>query len=234
MSRLEMSMEQYNHRMFKDQLYTQFSRVGKALASPARLELLDILAQGERTVEELAQETALSVANTSQHLRVLYQARLVELRKVGLYAYYRLADPSVFILWQAFREVGERQLAEIDRLVVTYLRHPEHLKPLSPAELSRRISNGDVLVIDVRPAVEFRQGHIAGAVSIPLEELEARLAELPTTQEIVAYCRGPYCLFADEAVSLLMERGYRVRRLTEGYPEWFAAGFPTEKARTTA
>jgi rhodanese-related sulfurtransferase len=223
-----------DHRAFKDQLYEQFARLGKALASPARLELLDVLAQGERNVEELAQETGLSVANTSQHVRVLYQARLVEVRKAGLYAYYRLADPAVFALWQAFRAVGERQLAEIDRLVETYLRHPEHLEPLSSAELAVRMSAGEVLVLDVRPASEYRQGHIAGAVSMPVEELEARLAELPTTQEIVAYCRGPYCLFADEAVSHLMEHGYeRVCRLREGYPEWAAAGLPTAHASAT-
>ena len=218
------------HRAFKDQLYAQFARLGKALASPQRLELLDLLAQGERTVEDLAKETSLSVANTSQHLRVLSQARLVEVRKVGLYAYYRLADPAVFTLWQALRTLGERQLAEIDRLVETYLHHPEHLNPLSTSELCQRMAAGEVVVLDVRPAVEYHQGHIASALSIPLDELEARLAELPATQEIVAYCRGPYCLFADEAVALLAARGYRVRRLAEGYPEWRAAGLPVENA----
>jgi rhodanese-related sulfurtransferase len=218
------------HRAFKDQLYAQFARLGKALASPQRLELLDLLAQGERTVEDLAKETSLSVANTSQHLRVLFQARLVEVRKVGLYAYYRLADPAVFALWQALRTLGERQLAEIDRLVETYLHHPEHLDPISSSELCQRMAVGEVVVLDVRPAVEYRQGHIASALSIPLDELEARLAELPAAQEIVAYCRGPYCLFADEAVALLAARGYRVRRLIEGYPEWRAAGLPVENA----
>lgn len=219
-----------DHRAFKDHLYAQFARLGQAFASPQRLELLDVLAQGERTVEELAQETARPLANTSQHLRVLYQARLVELRKDGLYAYYRLADPAVFTVLQALRALGERQLAEIDRLVEAYMSHPEHLEPISSTELCQRMADGDVIVLDVRPAIEYRQGHIAGAVSMPLNELEARLADIPPTLEIVAYCRGPYCLFADDAVAWLSTRGYQARRLREGYPEWQAAGLPTEQA----
>jgi rhodanese-related sulfurtransferase len=221
-------MSNDTHRAFKAQLYEQFARLGKALASPQRLELLDLLTQGERTVEDLAQEASLSVANASQHLRVLYQARLVDTRKAGLYVYYRLADPAVFEVWRALRALGERQLAEIDRLVALYLRAPERLEPLSREELRARLAAGDVLVLDVRPALEYRQGHIAGARSIPITELEARLAELSPTQEIVAYCRGPYCLFSDEAVALLTAHGYRARRLMDGYPEWRAAGLPVE------
>src|SRR5215469_7505196 len=147
------------HREFKDQLYAQFARIGKALARSQRLELLDLLAQGERTVEDLAREAALTVANASQHLRALHDARLVESRKAGLYVYYRLADPAVFTLWRALCEVGERQLAEIDRLVETYLRHPEHLEPLSRDDLVRRLSEGDAILLDVRPALEYQQGH---------------------------------------------------------------------------
>lgn len=217
------------HREFKDQLYAQFARVGKALASPQRLELLDLLAQGERSVEELAREAALTVANASQHLRVLRDARLVESRKEGQYVYYRLADPAVFALWRAVREVGERQLAEIDRLVETYMRHPEQLEPLSREHLARRVATGDAILLDVRPALEYRQGHIAGARSIPVEHLEARLRELHPEQEVVAYCRGPYCVFADEAVTLLRARGFNARRYAEGYPEWAAAGLPIER-----
>ncbi len=217
------------HRAFKEQLYAQFARLGSALASPQRLELLDLLAQGERTVEDLAQEAALSVANASQHLRVLRQARLVEARKAGLYVYYRLADPAVFDLWRALRTLGERQLAEIDRLVATYQRHPEHLEPVSREELCARMAAGEVVVLDVRPVLEYRQGHIAGARSLPITELQARLCELSPDQEIVAYCRGPYCLFADEAVQLLVARGYRARRLVDGYPEWRAARLPVEE-----
>lgn len=217
------------HREFKDKLYAQFARIGKALASPQRLELLDLLSQGERTVEDLAGEAALTIANASQHLQVLRGARLVESRKDGLYVYYRLADPAVYALWRGLREVGERQLAEIDRLVETYMRHPEHLEPLSRDDLTRRLADGDAIVVDVRPAPEYQQGHIAGARSIPIEQLEARLRELDPRQEIVAYCRGPYCVFADEAVALLHARGFTARRYVEGYPEWAAAGLPVER-----
>jgi rhodanese-related sulfurtransferase/DNA-binding transcriptional ArsR family regulator len=218
-----------SHREFKDQLYGQFARVGKALASPQRLELLDLLAQGERTVEDLAREAALSIANTSQHLRLLREARLVESRKAGLYVYYRLADPSVFALWRALRAVGETQLAEIDRLVETYMHYPEDLEPLSREDLVRRLSEGDTILLDVRPALEYRQGHISGARSLPVEQMEARLRELDPTRAIVAYCRGPYCLFADEAVTLLRANGFSARRYREGYPEWAAAGLPTTR-----
>jgi rhodanese-related sulfurtransferase len=219
--------ETMGHREFKDQLYAQFARIGKALASPQRLELLDLLAQGERTVEDLAHEAALSMANASQHLQALRRAHLVETRKEGVYVYYRVADPAVYDLWRSLRMVGERQLSEIDRLVDAYMRHPEHLQPVSRDELATRLTSGDVVVVDVRPRSEYRQGHIAQALSIPVDELGARLAELPTTQEIVAYCRGPYCLFADEAVDILSAHGFTAVRYGEGYPEWEAAGFPT-------
>jgi rhodanese-related sulfurtransferase len=217
------------HREFKDQLYAEFARIGKALASPQRLELLDLLAQGERSVEDLAREAALTVANASQHLHILRAARLVESRKEGLYVYYRLADPAVFALWRALREVGERQLAEIDRLVETYMRHPDHFEPLSGDDLTQRLTEGNAILVDVRPALEYQQGHIAGARSIPVEQMAARLGELKPDQEVVAYCRGPYCVFADEAVALLRERGFTARRYVEGYPEWAAAGLPVER-----
>jgi rhodanese-related sulfurtransferase len=217
------------HREFKYQLYAQFARIGKAIASPQRLELLDLLAQGERTVEDLAHEASLAIANASQHLQVLRQAHLVEARKDGVYVYYRLADPTVYDLWRSLRTVGERQLSEIDRLVDAYVRHPEHLEPLSRDELATRLASGAVVVVDVRPRSEYHQGHIAQALSIPVGELGARLAELPTTQEIVAYCRGPYCLFADEAVEILSTHGFTAVRYAEGYPEWKAAGLPTSR-----
>src|SRR5215813_4698197 len=179
-----------SHREFKDQLYAQFARIGKALGSPQRLELLDLLAQGERTVEDLAQETALSVANASQHLRLLRQARLVEARKDGLYVYYRLADASVYELWRAVRQVGERQLAEIDRLVEAYMHHPERLEPISREALWQRLAEGAAILLDVRPEREYRQGHIAGAHSLPVEALERRLQELDPQREIVATAGG--------------------------------------------
>ena len=213
-------------RAFKEQLYAQFARLGKALASPGRLELLDLLAQGERSVEELAREAALSAANASAHLQVLQRARLVDSRKEGQRVFYRLADPAVYRLWLALRHVGERQLAEIDRLVAAYLQGRQGLEAVSRDELRRRLAEGATEVLDVRPVVEYRQGHIAGARSIPVDELEERLHELDPTREIVAYCRGPYCVFADEAVTLLQERGYKAARYDEGYPEWVAAGLP--------
>jgi|SRR5579859_453451 len=217
-----------HHHLFKAQLYEQFARIGKALASAQRLELLDLLAQGERTVEDLAQEAGLSIANASQHLRILRQARLADARKAGLYVYYRLASPAVFALWQTLRAVGEQQLAEIERLILLYLRSPEALEPISREELRARLAMGDVIVLDVRPEVEYRQGHIAGARSMPMSELEAQLAELPKDRDIVAYCRGPYCFFSSEAVAVLTSHGYRARRLADGYPEWHAAQLPVE------
>jgi len=216
------------HRDFKDPLYAQFARIGKALASPQRLELLDLLAQGERSVEDLARESELPVPNASQHLQVLRRERLVATRKVGLHVYYRLADPSVFALWRALRAVGERQLAEIDRLVALYMQHPEHLEPVAREELQARLSAGDVTLLDVRPREEYRQGHIAGARSIPVGELAARLAELPPDREVVAYCRGPYCLFSNEAIATLRAHGFQARRLVDGFPEWAAAQLPVE------
>jgi rhodanese-related sulfurtransferase len=218
-----------SHRALKDQLYAQFARVGKALASPARLELLDLLAQGERTVEGLAREAELSVANASAHLQVLAGARLVAQRKAGSHVYYRLADPSVYTLWAALRDTGGTRLAEIDRLVDTYLTDRRTLESISRDELVRRLADGETLVLDVRPELEFLQGHIAGARSVPVEELERRLGELDPQREIVAYCRGPYCVFADEAVALLRAHGRPAARYAEGYPEWVAADLPVER-----
>ena len=215
-------------RAFKDRLYGEFAVIGRALANPHRLELLDLLGQGERSVEALAQEAHLTLANASAHLQVLRRARLVEAEKRGLFVVYRLANSEVSALWRTLRDVGASQLAEVDRLVETYLTDREALAAISKEELVQQIAGGTIVVLDVRPSVEYEQGHIVGARSVPIEELERRLTELPPDQEIVAYCRGPYCVFADEAVSLLVERGFRARRLTEGLPEWRAAGYPVE------
>jgi rhodanese-related sulfurtransferase len=217
-------------RAFKDRLYGEFAVIGRALANPHRLELLDLLNQGERSVEALAREAHLSLANASAHLQVLRRARLVEAEKHGLFVVYRLATPEVSELWRTLRDVGASQLAEVDRLVETYLTDRETLAAISKEDLARQLAEGAIVVLDVRPSVEFEQGHIVGARSIPIDELERRLTELPRDQEIVAYCRGPYCVFADEAVRLLAERGYLARRLTEGLPEWRAAGYPVEAA----
>lgn len=217
-------------RTFKSRLYAEFALIGKALANPHRLELLDLLGQGERTVEELANEADLTFTNTSAHLQVLRRARLLEADKRGLNVVYRLADQEVFRLWQTLRDIGSGRLAEVDRLVKTYFNDRSSLEAVGKDELIQRLSDDCVIVVDVRPEVEYRQGHIAGARSAPLNQLEQMLAELPRDCDIVAYCRGPYCVLADEAVNLLRRHGFRVRRLTEGFPEWRAAGYPVAAA----
>jgi rhodanese-related sulfurtransferase len=221
-------MEHAAHRQFKNQLYEQFARIGKALANPHRLELIDLLAQGERTVDDLARESDMPVASTSQHLQALRDARLVEVRRDGLYACYRLADARVYDAWRALRELGEARLTEIEHVVKTFLEERETMQAVSATELLTLQRQKQITVLDVRPDLEYRAGHIRGARSIPIAELEKRLKDVPKSREVVAYCRGPYCVFADEAVALLNARGYRVRRLADGYPEWQAAGLPVE------
>ena len=215
-------------RAFKDSLYAEFAVLGKALANPHRLELLDLLAQGERSVEELAQEAALSLANASAHLQVLRQARLVEAEKRGLRVVYRLAAPEVFRLWRTLRDVGSARLAEIDRLVENYFTDRDELEAVDKEELLRLMAEEAVIVIDVRPEAEYEQGHISSARSVPVENLERRLAELPRDLGVVAYCRGPYSVYSDQAVRLLHQHGFKARRLKEGFPEWRAAGYPVE------
>ncbi len=219
-----------DHREFKDAINVQFARIAKALANPHRFELVDLLAQGERSVEDLATETGLTLANASQHLQALRETHLVSSRKEGLRVYYRLSDPNVFRLVQIIREIAEDQLAELDRIVDSYLHHRETLEPITTDELQALISQGTVVVVDVRPGAEYKQGHIAGAISIPVDELGARLDELSQSREVVAYCRGPYCVFADEAAGLLAAKGFSVRRLRDGYPDWELAGLPVERA----
>ena len=211
----------------KAALFDQFGVIGRALASGRRVELLDVLANGERSVERLAALTGLSVANASQHLQVLRQAGLVASRRESTYSYYRLAAPEVFELWRALRTLACGRLAEVERLAAAYLDDRDELEPVTRAELARRLERGDDLVVlDVRPAEEHGAGHIPGAVSIPVAELCRRLRELPRDREIVAYCRGPFCAFAHEAVTLLRREGFRARRLQDGMPEWAAAGLP--------
>ena len=215
-----------SHRPFKDRLYAEFAVIGKALASAHRLELLDLLGQGERSVEELAQEIGQSLANTSAHLQVLRQARLVESDKRGLNVVYRLGAPGVFELWRTLRDFGAARLAEVDRIVETFLTDRASLAAVDLEELNRLVADGSVTLLDVRPELEYRQGHIPDARSVPVEELEHRLGELPRDREIVAYCRGPYCVFSDEAAQLLQTHGFRVRRFESGFPDWRAAGLP--------
>jgi rhodanese-related sulfurtransferase/DNA-binding transcriptional ArsR family regulator len=227
-------MDPSTKRVFKDQLFEQFARIGKGLASGRRLELLELLAQGERTVEELAAESGMSVANTSQHLKALREAQLVAVRREGLYARYRLANEQVFALWQALRDLGSARLTEIRQIVETYLTDREILNGFTCIELQQRLKNRSVVVLDVRPEREYQAGHVAGARSIPLTELRARLKELPKRKEIVAYCRGPYCVYADEAVALLRLRGRKATRLETGFPDWKAQGLPVETAPSAA
>lgn len=213
-------------REAKDALYEQFARLGKALANPKRLELLDLLAQGERGVEDLGRGSAMGVTNTSNHLQVLRQARLVETRKEGTRVLYRLADDGVMRLIVSLRDVAGTRLAEVDRVVRDYFVARDALETVSREELLARAERGDVAVFDVRPRVEFEQGHIPGAVSVPLDELEGRLRRLRKRAEVVAYCRGPYCVLAPQAVAVLRQRGFRARRLEGGMPEWRLAGLP--------
>jgi rhodanese-related sulfurtransferase/DNA-binding transcriptional ArsR family regulator len=217
-------------RDFKDRLYAEFARIGKAMASPHRLEVLEVLAQGERTVESLATETGLSVANASRHLQQLRQAQLVQSRRDGLFVHYRLAGPEVVALVLALRHVGEQHLAEIDRVVRDFLGERADFEPVTPSELAQLMNRGEVVLLDVRPAQEYASGHIAGALSVPVADLEGRIGELPPDAEYVAYCRGPYCVFADEAVALLRSKGLKASRLSEGYPEWQLAGRPVDVA----
>jgi rhodanese-related sulfurtransferase/DNA-binding transcriptional ArsR family regulator len=219
------------NRTFKDGLYAEFALLGKALANAHRLELLDLLAQGERSVEELAREAALSLANASAHLQVLRRARLVEAEKRGLHVVYRLAGPEIFRLWQTLRDVGSVRLAEIERLVESYLTDRDELEAVGKEELLHLMADEAVTIIDVRPEVEYAQGHIPTARSVPIERVESQLHELPRDVEIVAYCRGPYCVYSDEAVRLLHQSGFKARRLDEGFPEWRAAGYPVEVSR---
>jgi len=216
------------HREFKSRLYAQFARVGKALGSPHRLEVLELLAQRERSVDSLAGELGLTIANVSQHLQALRRASLVETRKEGQFVHYRLADAAVSDLCRAVRTVSERRLAELDRLVRDHFGTRDVVEPVSMNELLKRSRSADVVILDTRPPSEYEAGHIAGAISMPVADLRRRLRELPTNKQYVAYCRGPYCVYADQAVEFLQTRGRRASRLLEGFPEWRAAGLPVE------
>jgi len=224
-------------RDFKDALFEQFARIAAAFASPKRIEIIDVLAQGERNVETLARETSLSMANTSRHLQILRTVNLVVSRKEGLQVVYRLADPMVLDSYRALQSLSEARLAEVNRLVRDYFTSRDGLEPVPRQELLRRVRRRDVVVLDVRPPEEYAAGHIVGALSLPLAELRRRLADLPTSRKIVAYCRGPYCVLAAEAVRLLRQRGFDAVRLSDGYPEWRDAGLPitsTSKRPTQA
>jgi len=214
----------------KQQIYSQVARIGKVVCHGHRLELLEYLAQGERTVEALAKLTGLSVANTSQHLRVMRQSGIVEARKDGLYVYYSIADDEIVRLLSSMRRLAESHLADVDRLVRAYLTVKDELEPIPRQELLERARRGIVTVLDVRPSEEYASGHVPGAVNVSLKNLEQWLKKLPRNQEIVAYCRGPHCVLAFEAVAKLREKGFQARRLEDGFPEWREAGLPVEKS----
>jgi rhodanese-related sulfurtransferase/biotin operon repressor len=212
----------------KKKLFEQFARVAKSLASPNRLDLLETLAQGEKSVDALAQATGMSMANTSHHLQILRDSGLVESRKEGLQVFYRLSDDQIPTLMGCLSRIAERHLAEVDRIVREHFHPRDSLTPVGRDELMARVREGETMVIDVRPASEYKSGHIPGAVNIPVDELPQHLETLPREQEIVAYCRGPYCMLAFEAVAKLREAGYQARRLEDGFPEWKAENRPVD------
>jgi rhodanese-related sulfurtransferase len=212
----------------RDALLGHFARIGRAVSSPSRLKLLDLLAQGEKNVETLARQTGLSVKNTSAHLRALRSASLVEDRRDGTYVFYRLADEMTVGFLRSLEDLARRQVAEVERIVHDHFESLDELEPLSASELDERMRGGSVTLLDVRPPDEYGAGHIPGAISIPLGELERRLADLPKDREIVAYCRGPYCVLSVEAIAALRKRGRSARRLAVGLPDWRALGYAIE------
>jgi len=215
-------------RETKDKLYAQFARLGRALSSPKRLELLDLLCQNEKTVETLADQAGLSIANTSRHLQVLREARVVEARKSGVHAFYRLADDDVCDFFRSLRRLAEKRIAEIDRIIADYFDPSGQLQPVNRRELLKMARKGEVVILDVRPRDEYEAGHLPFAISVPLEELKKRLNEFSPAVEVVAYCRGPYCVLAQEAVRFLKSRGFKATRLSDGTAEWKEAGLDVE------
>lgn len=215
-------------RRFRDEIYEQFARIGKAVSSPKRLELLDLLCQADCTVEQLAKLSNLTVANTSRHLQVLRVTRLVEAEKEGLFVTYRLASPSVCEFFVAMRALAETRLAEVEQIKRRFLNGKEGMEPLDRDALMQRVREGSVTVLDVRPMQEYQAGHIPGAISVPLNELELRLNDLPRDQEIVACCRGPYCVLSVQAVEALRAKGFNAVRLEEGVQDWRGKGYPVD------
>lgn len=218
-------------RTFKNKVYQQLANIVKAMSNPHRLEILELLAQGQFSVAEIAEETEITGANASQHLQVLKQAQLVSTQREGNHVYYRLAGESVFKAWKALRDLGIERVAEVERIIRQFRESRKSLETLSSTELAEKMQQEDVTIIDVRPKQEFDEGHIAGALNIPIDQLSGKLEDLPEDQEIVAYCRGPFCVFADDAVELLREKGFNAKRLDEGFPEWMLDELPVEQSQ---
>jgi rhodanese-related sulfurtransferase len=214
------------NREFKDVLYREFARIGHAVSAPKRIELLDLLSQGEKRVEQLAEQMNTPIKNTSAQLRVLHQARLVETRREGTYVYYRVAADNVAQFVRSLQALGHSQLAEVEQVANLYLTNRDELEAVTLDELQRLVRDEDVTVLDVRPTLEYEAGHIPGAISLPITDLDRRLRELPRSKTVVAYCRGPYCVFSLEAVTVLRKRGYHARRTDAGLTDWRARGLP--------
>ncbi|NIP25102.1 metalloregulator ArsR/SmtB family transcription factor [candidate division KSB1 bacterium] len=215
-------------REFKDLVFEQFAKIAMAFSAPKRLEIIDVLAQGERDVESLSKQVAMTVANTSRHLQVLKNARLVESRREGVRIVYRLAGPEVLAGWKTLQSLAEKRSAELKEITRLYFEERDELEPITLGELTQRAEEHGVLLLDVRPEEEYRNGHIPGAISIPLSDLKNRLDEIPRDRQVVAYCRGPYCVLSAEAMAILRNAGFRAFRLREGMPEWQQAGQPVE------
>lgn len=217
-----------NKREFKDIIYEELTRITKALANPRRLEIIELLAQADYSVEQLSIQTSLSVANASQHLQVLKSAQLVEIARQGNFIFYRLANANVYKAWKALRELGVERIASIEKIMKQYRQQKANFETVSIQELVNKMESGKVTILDVRPEGEYRRGHIANSLSIPFDQLAKRVKELSRRKEIVAYCRGPFCVYADEAVAWLRKEGYKAMRLEEGYPDWALLGLPVE------
>jgi rhodanese-related sulfurtransferase len=217
-----------NKREFKDKVYSELAKITKSMANHHRLEIIELLAQGEFSVEQIATQTHLSVANASQHLQVLKNAQLVEINRQGNFILYRLSNSNVFRAWKALRELGVERIAGIQNVVREFRRSKFDFETVTIEELIEKFEAGRVTILDVRPEAEYQQGHIANAISIPIEELSERLKELPKRKEIIAYCRGPFCVYADDAVALLVKAGYKAKRLEEGFPDWKLRDLPVK------
>ena len=215
-------------RIFKDKVYSVLASMIKAMANPHRLEIIDLLGQGEKSVEEIAIETDMSVANTSQHLQVLKAANLVEIRREGNFIHYRLSHDEIYSSWQTMRGLGFEIMAEMERVIKDFREKRHTLEAINIEELFTRLKFKNIVLLDVRPAGEYKNGHIPNAINIPVEELSAKLKKLAKNKEYVAYCRGPFCVFADEAVTLLTKKGFKAKRLFEGFPDWKLKGLPIE------